>query len=47
MNIGNAPKHRRGAIAFPLFKGKGDKKECKNYRGKVYLTHMENCMEEC
>jgi hypothetical protein len=46
-NMGNAPEDWRSAIVFSLFKGKGDKKECRNYRGKDYLMHWENCMEEC
>jgi hypothetical protein len=33
MNLGNAPDERRSAILVSLFKGKSDKKECKNYRG--------------
>jgi hypothetical protein len=33
MNMGKVPEDCRLAIVVPLFKVKGDKKECKNYRG--------------
>jgi hypothetical protein len=38
INIGNAPEDWRSAIVVPLFNGKGDKKECKNYRGISLLS---------
>jgi hypothetical protein len=31
MDVGSAPLEWRSAIIVPLFKGKGDGKECKNY----------------
>jgi hypothetical protein len=40
MNIGNAPDEWRSAIVVPLFKGKGDKNECKNYIGINLLSTL-------
>jgi hypothetical protein len=38
MNMGEVPKDWRSAIVVPLFDGKGDKKECKNYRSISLLS---------
>jgi hypothetical protein len=42
MNMGNTPEDWRSAIIVPLFKGNGDKKECKNYRGISLLSTPGN-----
>jgi hypothetical protein len=38
MNMDNAAEDWRSAIVVPLFKSKGDKKECKNYNGISLLN---------
>ena len=32
------PKDRRSAVIVPLYKGTGERAECKNYRGTSLLT---------
>jgi hypothetical protein len=38
MNVGRAHLEWRSAIIVPLFKGKGDMKECGNYKGINLLS---------
>jgi hypothetical protein len=38
MNMGNVSEDWRSSIILPLFNSKGDKKECKNYRGISLLS---------
>ena len=35
---GNVPEDWRSAVIFPLYKGKRDRTECKNYRGLSLLS---------
>jgi len=38
LNEGNVPEDWKGAIIVPLYKGKGDRRECKNLRGISLLS---------
>src|SRR5678815_366251 len=35
---GIVPRYWRRAVLVPLYKGKGDKENCRNYRGKSLLS---------
>jgi hypothetical protein len=47
MNMGKVLEDWRSVIIIPLFKGKGDEKECKNYRVISLLSMPGRDMEEC
>ena len=38
---GVVPEHWRSAVIVPLYKGKGKRNECKNYRGISLLCEVE------
>ena len=40
--IGVGPKYSRSAVIVPLYKGKGERTECKNYRGIRLLNGWKN-----
>ncbi|XP_069947548.1 RNA-directed DNA polymerase from mobile element jockey isoform X1 [Cherax quadricarinatus] len=42
MEEGKVPRDWQRACIVPLYKGKGDKRECKNYRGISLLSKMKN-----
>jgi hypothetical protein len=44
MHMGNAPDEWRITIVVPLFKGKGDKKECKSY---ICISLLSTPGKEC
>ena len=44
---GKVPVGRKRAIVLPTYKGKGDRNECKNYRGISLLCIPGRCMERC
>ncbi|XP_069996765.1 uncharacterized protein [Penaeus vannamei] len=41
----NIPEKWRGSISVPTFKGKGDVKECSNYRGIKLMSHTLKILE--
>ena len=38
------PEDWRSAVIVPLYKGKGERTKCKNYRGISLLSVVEKCM---
>ena len=41
---GFLPEYWRSSVIVPLYKGKGEKNECKNYRGIIMISVVEKCM---